>query len=358
MQASSPMLPPELERIIFEIAALARPTFIPRLMRTARRVKIWVEPLLYRSVFIPVIYLPDSYNIKGFPRFTVDQLLCKPPSFLQSTVKYMYLDREFDDLEELETLLRTCGGVHTLALFGAPRLRLQGLSSDLLPGLRRLSVDWASLFGHQSALVAHPLLHNLTHLEILSLEWSSRTQNLFADLAVLPHLTHFALNNLPYDYIQRFDALRIALRGNLQLSHVVLLSSNMDELRAAELLAEDIRFMCTDFENRTSPWTFGIDSGDDFWTLAEVFIAARRAGKVDRSMYIVPRGDESWRTGAVPGSSRSLSSDPSRHYGEFTWITRQFYGVERQSIERRRSTRVAGDALHGDDARVDNEGSE
>ncbi|KAJ7131272.1 hypothetical protein C8R44DRAFT_871785 [Mycena epipterygia] len=37
----------ELERKIFELAALSRPKAIPTLMRVAWRVKLWVEPLLY-----------------------------------------------------------------------------------------------------------------------------------------------------------------------------------------------------------------------------------------------------------------------------------------------------------------------
>ncbi|KAJ7718456.1 hypothetical protein B0H16DRAFT_1609184 [Mycena metata] len=318
MLASSPMLPPDLERTIFEIAALARPTFIPRLMRIAWRVKIWVEPLLYRSVFIPVPHLPESYNVKGFPRFTVDQLLwqasTKPPGFIQSAAKYMHLDHEFDYLEELETLLRICSGVHTLALLGDPCLDLKGLSPDLLPGLRRLSVDWVCLCGRQSALVAHPLLDNLTHLEILSLEWSSRTKNLFADLAVLPHLTHFALNNLPYYSIPSVDALRVGLRGNMQPSHVVLLFTsrvNYVPPNCSQRIFGSCVYNRIQLESFALDRVSGMDSGDDFWTLAESFIAARRAGRVDsecfhislcrfylpcptRSTYIVPRSDDSW----------------------------------------------------------------
>ncbi|KAJ6550049.1 hypothetical protein B0H19DRAFT_1160293 [Mycena capillaripes] len=41
------ILPPELERLIFEIAALESPKSMPALILVARRVQIWIEPLLY-----------------------------------------------------------------------------------------------------------------------------------------------------------------------------------------------------------------------------------------------------------------------------------------------------------------------
>jgi hypothetical protein len=37
----SPILPPELEREIFEICAISRPASIPNLMLVAQRVKEW-----------------------------------------------------------------------------------------------------------------------------------------------------------------------------------------------------------------------------------------------------------------------------------------------------------------------------
>ncbi|KAJ7131271.1 hypothetical protein C8R44DRAFT_850069, partial [Mycena epipterygia] len=44
--------PPEREREIFEIAALLYPGAIPILLRVARRVLVWIEPLLYRVVYV------------------------------------------------------------------------------------------------------------------------------------------------------------------------------------------------------------------------------------------------------------------------------------------------------------------
>ncbi|KAJ7741701.1 hypothetical protein B0H16DRAFT_1564897 [Mycena metata] len=96
---SSPVLPPELERIIFEMAALLRPTNIPNLMRTAWRVKNWVEPLLYRTVFIQPM-LSTSYHIDEFPQLTLQglrqQSATKPPGFFQSAAVFAQGPRPWD----------------------------------------------------------------------------------------------------------------------------------------------------------------------------------------------------------------------------------------------------------------------
>ncbi|KAJ7659091.1 hypothetical protein DFH06DRAFT_1130657 [Mycena polygramma] len=60
--AIQPNLPPELERHIFELAALSHPMLIPNMIRVAWRVKLWIEPLLYRTLAFGV-------KIDGLPIF-------------------------------------------------------------------------------------------------------------------------------------------------------------------------------------------------------------------------------------------------------------------------------------------------
>ncbi|KAJ7629850.1 hypothetical protein B0H17DRAFT_1091096 [Mycena rosella] len=69
---STPALPPELERQIFEICALFRPVSIPKLMLVAWRVKQWIEPILYRTVVIGA--LESATRDTEFPVFTFDIL--------------------------------------------------------------------------------------------------------------------------------------------------------------------------------------------------------------------------------------------------------------------------------------------
>ncbi|KAJ7478691.1 hypothetical protein B0H11DRAFT_1281445 [Mycena galericulata] len=48
----TPKLPPELERYIFELGALADRRGIPSLLRVAHRVHVWLEPLLYNALVL------------------------------------------------------------------------------------------------------------------------------------------------------------------------------------------------------------------------------------------------------------------------------------------------------------------
>jgi hypothetical protein len=47
MVLNSPILPPELERGIFEICAISRPVSIPNLMLVAQRVKEWCVAIFF-----------------------------------------------------------------------------------------------------------------------------------------------------------------------------------------------------------------------------------------------------------------------------------------------------------------------
>ncbi|KAJ7818737.1 hypothetical protein B0H13DRAFT_2313689 [Mycena leptocephala] len=49
-----PTLPRELEKIIFEMAALKHPLSMPSMVRVAQRVKIWIEPQLYKVLMIDI----------------------------------------------------------------------------------------------------------------------------------------------------------------------------------------------------------------------------------------------------------------------------------------------------------------
>ncbi|KAJ7048236.1 hypothetical protein C8F01DRAFT_1193550 [Mycena amicta] len=70
-----PRLPPELEREIFQTTALLHSA--PPLLRVARRVLIWVEPLLYR-----VLIIGGSIGIAQ-----LNAASSKPPAFLARAVR-------------------------------------------------------------------------------------------------------------------------------------------------------------------------------------------------------------------------------------------------------------------------------
>ncbi|KIM45596.1 hypothetical protein M413DRAFT_24768 [Hebeloma cylindrosporum] len=184
-------LPSELEREIFEIAASSHPKWIPKLVLVARRVRIWLEPELYRIMrsgkgrVIPPLYtgekegdndVLDLNRLQQYGRHVKHILLQKRPS------------------QEIGHILNCCPNVHNLALW-----MIRGSCTHLIPileglPLRRLSFDPSYFFQNYAKDSSVPfdqaLFHNITHLEVLNatVAWSKWKQ-----LAHLPRLTHLAL---------------------------------------------------------------------------------------------------------------------------------------------------------------------
>ncbi|KAJ7652668.1 hypothetical protein DFH06DRAFT_922916, partial [Mycena polygramma] len=194
-----PRLPPELECTIFEIAALSYPNGIPQLMLIAQRVRHWqVDPLLYRMVFLSpgslTTQLPPR-QIEGFPLIPRDHLLQsiveKQPSFFSAAVKHIYLDDPAVTLP-LE-FLAACSRLPNLFVSWREASLQFVPILNRLECLRRLTIDLESLFEFSPIDFAQPFLRNVTHLELLdSYELSGHPTG----LALLPHLTHIAFNDM------------------------------------------------------------------------------------------------------------------------------------------------------------------
>ncbi|KAJ7615762.1 hypothetical protein DFH06DRAFT_1108000 [Mycena polygramma] len=156
-----PRLPPELECSIFEMAALSCPSSIPALVRVAQRVKYWVEPILYRVVFLRSPGSPTKklipHHIERLPLIPRDLLLQairhKPPSFFASAVKHVFLDDSPAtlrlQLSEVGTILGACSCLSSLFVSCSRVLdSLQFIPVlDRLECLRHLSINLESLFG-------------------------------------------------------------------------------------------------------------------------------------------------------------------------------------------------------------------
>ncbi|KAK7022377.1 hypothetical protein R3P38DRAFT_2960760 [Favolaschia claudopus] len=74
-------LPTELERLVFEYAAV-NSSRIPTLLLVAHRVRVWLEPMLY-----DVLLFDGVKNIES----VLKVMLSKPPSFLESAVHHFLL---------------------------------------------------------------------------------------------------------------------------------------------------------------------------------------------------------------------------------------------------------------------------
>ncbi|KAJ7733920.1 hypothetical protein B0H16DRAFT_1224719, partial [Mycena metata] len=194
-----PMLPPEVEGLIFEFAALLHPLGIATYMRVAWRVKDWLEPFLYRVIFLT--YDDSERQVAGFPLVPPDALLSaisrKPPGFFASSATHLFFPDALHFLtdETVATILAACSGITSLRAGCNLLPHHDALAS--LGSLRRLTVNVRLLLGsyYHPEGFALPLFRNITHLELLetSISWES-SDYVCKGLVLLPQLTHLAFN--------------------------------------------------------------------------------------------------------------------------------------------------------------------
>ncbi|KAJ7628226.1 hypothetical protein DFH06DRAFT_1226555 [Mycena polygramma] len=276
------LLPPELEQLIFEIAALSRPVTIPRLMLVAQRVRAWVEPLLYR-----VICVSDTPPIEGFPRFTMDilenALKQKPASFFAGAVRRVFVGFTGDLFNpgffpQIRSFLGACTGITSLYmadLYLPPYRMLEYVAP--MP-LRRLAVKPTALFD-DSFYFKDPAFRRLTHLHLI---WNLRffaggDPEQWKKLASLPHLTHFA-----FESSNTRALIYPALQACPRLECCILLRPPGADMDPAVWLPEsgDVRFVAATAPDAQVDWQRGAVGPDDMWTRAEAVIAERRAAIV------------------------------------------------------------------------------
>ncbi|KAJ7809902.1 hypothetical protein B0H14DRAFT_3880799, partial [Mycena olivaceomarginata] len=240
-----------------------------------------VEPLLYRIVFL----LSHSSRRRqssafGFPTF-IDHAFQQRPSPHFQRVKYLLVGVVGTSVAE--GWLNACRGVTNL-FFQANSTSgrvLRALGS--LHEVQYLTIDVLTISCADDTL--RPLFLNVTHLEPLELydTSSAEADRMCANLALIPHLTHVAFNlNL------QSWALHAGLPADLRLQCIVFLVPELYELDDSNPLLADSRFVCIhqaldyDFD-----WLSGAVTGDDYWVLADAFLATRRAGTVWRSQHTI-----------------------------------------------------------------------
>ncbi|KAJ6535536.1 hypothetical protein B0H19DRAFT_1183705 [Mycena capillaripes] len=284
-----PILPLELERAIFEIAALARPTSIPNLMLIAWRVNHWVEPLLYR-----VVLLCSTLRgvVLGFPVFTAEILLRvianKPTDFLGRSVKHLFVDYAASP-SELAEILAACTGVTNLFGQFVTNPHMQAL--DALRCVQRLTIDHRALFRANIVDLATSLFRTVTHLELLDLTDMEDGPGICARLALLPHLTHLAINNTMHNVVSH-----AGLRADIRLQCIVFLGSDWDAMANNSPLLDDPRFVfLSQTKDYRCDWMSGVKDAEDFWVRADGFIARRRRGDVDRKRFRISDTDDKWK---------------------------------------------------------------
>ncbi|KAJ6550966.1 hypothetical protein DFH09DRAFT_1168002 [Mycena vulgaris] len=275
---SVPTLPPELERAIFEICALSRPLSIPTLMLVAWRVKLWVEPFLYR------IFLSSGVElIQGLPRFDDETLIpllpSKPTSFFKDSVRHLLMCGTEEHLEN--SILSACSKVENLWIVSdADRTgNLYHLIRNL--PLKRLHCSIADLFSSTQPDFTLPLFSKITHLELIDYP-AVVDLKMWSGIAFIPNLTHLSFNSrnfipLSLGLLDTCKALRVLVFLTPTLRSGETVANHQD----GEKLVRDTRFVVMRCREYAKDWQTGAHIGLDHWTRAEDFIAKRRSGEID-----------------------------------------------------------------------------
>ncbi|KAJ7758120.1 hypothetical protein DFH07DRAFT_958467 [Mycena maculata] len=247
-----PIFPPELEREIFETTAVLHPQTMPSLLRVARRVLIWIEPLLYT-----VLMVAEGFDLVHRPMDDDDVLRAmrvKPPSFFAANVRAMCFSAAYSDLsmDEVQALLRLC----------------TNLVSLFVVGVRRWKGSLWALFGRNNTVdLNHPFLFGLTHLDIFNANAKLLHIPGLATLTALPALTHVSLGLNDVDVTG--NTIRRVLEQYPQLQvlvHQIMpaytrdpygdLAREMAQITARPP-AENVRFVTVVYENMWHDWEVG-----------------------------------------------------------------------------------------------------
>ncbi|KAJ7677802.1 hypothetical protein DFH06DRAFT_1421965 [Mycena polygramma] len=274
--------PPELERIIFEIAAELHPKLMPSLLRVASRVRVWIEPLLYNTLV---------FNGRPYPNV--------PPALLQTmSINPSICDRNvrnaiFWDLldvsdampdlaggrsETLHTVLSVCSGIQRLALWQLVPSMLPVLST-LRP--QRLTIPHFVAI-EDDKNVPIPCFTNVTHLVLLD-EYSPDSI-LLSLIAALPSLTHLGINhNAALVAYTTGDLWLQILRNFTTLQRLLVMFMDRPGPRdvaewAPDPYIVDPRFgmVVMDYAEYLEDWQIGVAGRRDFWILAEEFFVKKR----------------------------------------------------------------------------------
>ncbi|KAJ7112710.1 hypothetical protein C8R44DRAFT_985098 [Mycena epipterygia] len=268
-----PAFPPELEREIFEITALLHRGTIPILLQVARRVLVWIEPLLYR-----VVRVRDFRPYSDLAHALLRATTTKTPSFLHDAVRHVFLESNtLWSPEETIIILKFCTGVVNLAITDCTDPA--GILAQLAQmQLQRLACCLPSLFAENAIDMRHPLFSSITHLDIF--DTIEEGDTICPQIPAIPSLTHLGLHcEIPWATIATLltECPRLELLVNrwpwyMQQAHA----------QAQNVPFHDMRFVIQLYNQYINEWEADARGlRPNFWSLADDFVARKRSGLVD-----------------------------------------------------------------------------
>ncbi|KIM45632.1 hypothetical protein M413DRAFT_442289 [Hebeloma cylindrosporum] len=257
-----PYLPPELERLIFEVACIRHGSRCStKYLLVARRVNTWLKPLIFRvfnqmtlSIFPDFERYPDTLKLEELGKFA-QRLILKSGSE-----------------KGLKKMLSHFPSLQDFALWVQP-IKFLLPTLDNLP-LKRLSADLSDL-AHDDYLSS--TFSNITHLDVI--KFHGRTWKEWEVLSKLPHLTHLIIGSLidldvfP-NLLHHVSQLRILIFMPGEQGIAAWMGENEHKLN----VNDDRLVMLSSprFPILLEDWVKGGESGLDCWAFCELISVARR----------------------------------------------------------------------------------
>ncbi|KAJ7059500.1 hypothetical protein C8F01DRAFT_1231973 [Mycena amicta] len=277
MSKDDPHFPPDLEREIFETAAEMRWEDVPELLLVARRVHEWLEPFLYRNIYISEHTISTAEEFLGITASKSPEFLAR--AVRRVTIQFGSIPAE-SELLKIYSGLRLCTGITGLA-FGSNNDSVINNVVPLLAHMRlqRLVCTFEQIVTPKPDL--GPLLRFLTHLDICDPQ-PEEDSELIQLLVTLPALTHLSLNSGAPDW----SFVKDLLHGCPRLEILVLLvgESGPPPREITLVPVEDPRFVLSVF----SRWEEGLSDGADelcYWQAAENLVQRKRLGLIPKNQF-------------------------------------------------------------------------
>ncbi|KAJ7435661.1 hypothetical protein B0H11DRAFT_1937377 [Mycena galericulata] len=255
--------PIEMERETFEWAVFLHPVDRLNPMLVARRVQIWLERLLYRSILL---------RSAAQTELLLRTLRARSQSFRQNCIRNIAIGPMLSmNCQELQSILCICQGITTLAVLGSPTIeglenRKKKKKKNRGLGLQRLTIDPL----HMSRLV-----HDDWEV------WAG------LDRLALTHLAfHLYSAGSGHSYLLPLKILQGALRCCKSLQVLILLYptrlANRDVIEI-----RDSRF-CIDFSSDSvANWYGECRGGDHFWRRADRFTAKKKGVRLSVGLLLM-----------------------------------------------------------------------
>ncbi|KAJ6480418.1 hypothetical protein C8R45DRAFT_1155492 [Mycena sanguinolenta] len=262
-------LPMDLEREIFELAAFLYPECMLTLVLVAQRVRIWIQPMLFRTLSI---HDGTPTGFSRLPLSTVAKLVKFHPSALDYTRNVCF---NVHIPGVAADLIYRCERIVNLAFIGRIEIQYPEIILEDHP-LERLSfalTAFKDLFPFPDPFDgSNPLFSHITHLDILDLRIDGwRT---WSGLAQMPKLTHLA----SFQAAMSASVVQGVLKHCKRLEVLVFVYNSQAQLEGAHAsaqLTDDPRFVMLVVDDRLVDWEVGARGGEDHWAVANALVKKR-----------------------------------------------------------------------------------